>query len=196
MGVKMLEKKFALALAGLGIAVNLPAHAEILDNVRVGVLDHNVEVLTPKNSNKEPGVNVSAELQFSKLNILGETWSPHPYIMASVNTEGATSYAAVGLEWDFEIFQGWHLQPGIGYTVHTGELESQGSTPEERADFESTHLLLGSRDLFRTSLAVTKDINEHWGVQLIYDHLSHGQMLGNGRNQGLDDVGLRVVYNF
>ena len=192
----MIGKKKKLVLAGFGLFLNLPGHAEILNNVRFGILDHNVEVLTPKNSNKEPGVNVSAELQFSKLDILGETWSPKPYVMASVNTEGATSYAAVGLEWDFEILKGWHLQPGVGYTIHTGELESQGETPEQRAEFEATHLLLGSRDLFRTSLALTRDINERWGIQLIYDHLSHGQMLGNGRNQGLDDVGLRVVYNF
>jgi lipid A 3-O-deacylase len=31
---------------------------------------------------------------------------------------------------------------------------------------------------------------------LIYEHLSHGQILGNGRNQGLDTLGLRVAYRF
>ncbi len=30
----------------------------------------------------------------------------------------------------------------------------------------------------------------------MYEHLSHGQILGDGRNQGLDNIGLRVSYSF
>ena len=30
----------------------------------------------------------------------------------------------------------------------------------------------------------------------MYEHLSHGQVLGNGRNQGIDNIGLRVSYTF
>ncbi|ACT60070.1 acyloxyacyl hydrolase [Hirschia baltica] len=189
-------KQMILLFAGVGLSANMPAQAEILDSVRFGILDHNVQVLTPKNSNKEPGVNISAEVRFSQLDILGNTWSPHPYAMVSANTKGSTSYIAAGFEWDFEFAKGWHFQPGLGYAIHSGELDSEGDTAAQRAVFESTHLLLGSRDLFRTSFALSKDINEQWGVQLIYDHLSHGQMLGNGRNQGLDDVGLRVTRTF
>jgi lipid A 3-O-deacylase len=39
-------------------------------------------------------------------------------------------------------------------------------------------------------------MGENWGLQLQYDHLSHGQILGNGRNQGLDNIGVRVYWQF
>ncbi|MFC7291636.1 hypothetical protein [Hirschia litorea] len=189
--------KALIAFATIGAGTfNMTAQADIVDSVRLGVMDHNVKVLTPKNANKEDGFNLSADVRFSKWNLSSETWSPHPYLMASVNSEDRTSYIAVGLEWDFEFLEGWHFQPSFGYALHSGKLESQGATAQERAVFDSKHLLLGSRDLFRTSFAITKDINETWALQLIYDHLSHGQILGNGRNQGLDDVGVRVAYSF
>lgn len=188
-------KRLIWALIGVSFGGGT-AQAEIVDSVRVGVMNHNVRIIDPKNANKEDGVNISAEVRFSQLKFLGDTWSPYPYAMVSGNTAGATSFGAVGIEWDFEILDGWHFQPGFGYSIHNGELESEGATPEERAVFDSTHVLLGSRDLFRTSFALTKDINEQWGIQLIYDHLSHGQILGNGRNQGMDDVGVRIAYSF
>jgi lipid A 3-O-deacylase len=28
----------------------------------------------------------------------------------------------------------------------------------------------------------------------MFEHLSHGQILGKGRNQGIDNVGVRVIY--
>jgi lipid A 3-O-deacylase len=63
-------------------------------------------------------------------------------------------------------------------------------------DFSANHVLLGSEDLFRTSLALTWKFSDTWGVQGIYEHLSHGQILGKGRNQGLDEIGVRAVWTF
>ena len=60
----------------------------------------------------------------------------------------------------------------------------------------SGHVLLGSRDLFRSSLALTWDMSNDFALQAIYEHLSHGQVLGTGRNQGLDEIGLRAVWKF
>ncbi|MBU3921915.1 MAG: acyloxyacyl hydrolase, partial [Alphaproteobacteria bacterium] len=55
-------------------------------------------------------------------------------------------------------------------------------------------VFFGSRDLFRTSLALNGDLGDKWGAQVMYEHLSHGQILGSGRNQGIDNVGVRVIY--
>ena len=55
-------------------------------------------------------------------------------------------------------------------------------------------VFFGSRDLFRTSLALNRDLSDRWGAQLMFEHLSHGQILGSGRNQGTDNVGVRVYY--
>jgi lipid A 3-O-deacylase len=173
------------------------AVADPVDSLRLGVMDHNIKVTDGKNADKELGVNINGELRFSSPDVLKVIGAPHPYLMASVNTDGATSYGGVGLEWDFEFLPGWRLEPGFGYVVHDGEVNNPFPAGTQAAvDFSKTRVLLGSRDLFRTSLALTRDLTDNWAVQAIYEHLSHGQILGEGRNQGLDEVGVRVVRRF
>jgi lipid A 3-O-deacylase len=187
------------ALAGVAVLLAAPAAAAAgpVDSLRLGVMDHNICVTDCKNADKEDGVNINGEVRFASPKFLGVIWSPHPYVMASVNTEGNTSYAGVGLEWDWEFASGWHLEPGFGYVVHDGDVNNPfRSGTQEAVDYSNEHVLLGSEDLFRSSLALTLDFSETWAVQAIYEHLSHGQILGEGRNQGLDEVGLRLVYNF
>ena len=62
--------------------------------------------------------------------------------------------------------------------------------------FEADNQLLGSRDLFRSSFALEREVGDHAGLQLYWEHMSHGQILDKGRNQGLDYVGLRFLYRF
>jgi len=187
--------KFALFAAVLFLAP--AAAADVVDSLRLGVMDHNIKVTDGKNADKESGVNISGEVRFASPRFLGVIGSPHPYVMASVNTDGATSYAGGGLEWDWEFLRGWHFEPGFGYVLHDGDVNNPfPSGTQAVVDYSADHVLLGSEDLFRTSLALTLDFSERWAVQAIYEHLSHGQILGSGRNQGLDELGVRLVYNF
>lgn len=186
-----------MLLAASAAAVAAPAaHAQV-DSIRVGAMQHNICVLDCKNADKEDGPNIVAEARFASPDWLGWAFAPHPYLMASGNTQGNTSYIAGGLEWDFEVAQGWHIEPGFGYALHDGEIRNKfaSGTPEAAA-FSEEHVLLGSRDLFRSSLALTWDVSNDFAVQAIYEHLSHGQILGTGRNQGLDEIGVRAVWKF
>ncbi|MDP3739295.1 MAG: acyloxyacyl hydrolase [Hyphomonadaceae bacterium] len=183
----------ALAVA----AVVAPAATAQVDSARLGVMKHNICVSDCKNADKESGVNISGELRFASPDFLSWAWSPHPYVMASVNTDGNTSYAGLGLEWDFELGDLWHVEPGFGYVLHDGVVNNPFPSGTQAAvDYSADHVLLGSRDLFRTSLALTYDFSESLALQAIYEHLSHGQILGEGRNQGMDEIGLRLVWNF
>lgn len=173
------------------------AQAQLVEELRLGVTQHNICVSDCDNANKEDGPNINAEIVFDSPDFMSFLLSPRPYIMGSLNTSGDTSFGAAGLQWDFEVFDGWSIEPGIGYSIHDGELESPFPQGDPRGDaFTQNKVLLGSRDLFRSSLAITRDIGEQWGVQLMYEHLSHGQIIGNGRNQGLDNIGVRVAYRF
>ena len=186
-----------LVLGAAIIAAATPiAEADIVESARLGVMAHNIKVTDGKNANKEDGVNINGELRFHSPDFLKIIWSPHPYVMASLNTSGGTSYAGFGLEYDWEFAEGWHFEIGEGYVIHDGDLNAQGETAAERFEYGSTHLLLGSRDLFRTNLAITKDFTETLSGQVIFEHLSHGQILGNGRNQGLDELGVRLVWRY
>lgn len=186
------------AFVALAFVAGAPASADPLEEFRFGAMAHNICVLDCDNAYKESGVNVAGELVFSSPDLLAWALRPRPYVMASVNTSGDTSYAAVGLTWDFDFAERWSVEPGFGYAIHDGDPLDNPFPPSDpsRGPYQETTLFLGSRDLFRTSLALSRDITESWGVQLAYEHLSHGQILGSGRNQGLDELGLRLQYKF
>lgn len=187
----------AIVAAAAAAVLFAPAAAAQVDSLRLGVMEHNICVTDCKNADKESGVNISGEVRFFSPDFLRWAFSPHPYIMASVNTDGNTSYAGVGLEWDFNLINGWHFEPGFGYVMHDGAVNNPYPSGTQAAvDYSANHVLLGSEDLFRTSLALTVELNESWALQGVYEHLSHGQILGSGRNQGMDEIGLRLVWNF
>jgi lipid A 3-O-deacylase len=171
------------------------AHA--LEELRLGVMAHNIQVIDGKNAGKEDGPNIEAELVFGTPDFLSWAGNPNPYVMASVNVAGETSFAAVGLNWDIKLADGWEIEPGFGYGVHNGEIDNPfpNGSPEAQT-FQDEHVLMGSRDVFRTSLSLTRDLTDSLAVQLTYEHLSHGQILGNGRNQGLDEAGVRLAWKF
>lgn len=187
-------RRTALALS-LAFAPALAAQAGPVEEVRLGVVAHNVCIANCDNANKEDGPNINGEIVFASPDFLNILWSPNPYVMGSVNTAGDTSFGGFGLQWDLEFANGWAIEPGVGYVIHDGELTFPYPQGDPRNDpISETTVFFGSRDLFRTSLSLNKDLGEKWGVQLMYEHLSHGQILGSGRNQGLDNVGLRVRY--
>lgn len=189
---------FRLALVCVSFS-SLPvcALAQSVDEVRLGVLDHNVCVFGCENADKEDGPNISGEIVFAAPEFLKAIGRPRPYLTASVNTQGETSFGAAGLHWNWDFAESWSLEPGFGYAIHDGELDFPFPQGDPRNNpISATTVFLGSRDLFRTSLSLNRDLAGPWGVQVTYEHLSHGQILGSGRNQGLDNIGVRVSYAF
>jgi len=178
-------------------AISGPAAADLVSEVRLGVMQENICVLDCDNANKEPGQSISGDILFNSPDFLGIIWSPKPYVMGSVNLQGDTNFGGAGLHWSFPIAKRWQFEPSFGYVIHDGELESPYPQGDPLGDaFTEDHVLLGSRDLFRTTFGLHHDINDTWGVEVMYEHLSHGQVLGGGRNQGLDNIGVRVSYSF
>lgn len=188
----------AAGIAAFGAALAMaPAANAGVNEVHVGVMAHNVCVINCDNADKESGPNVEFQVSFDSPGFLAWAGSPQPYVMASVNTAGDTSFGGVGLEWRWDFAEGWALEPGFGFAVHDGETNNPypNGSPEAEA-FNDEHVLLGSETLFRTSIGLTRDLPGPWEAQLFYEHLSHGQILAHGRNQGLDEVGIRVGYQF
>lgn len=190
--------KTAVGLAAFGAALaSAPAAHAGVDEVHVGLMAHNICVTDCKNANKEEGPNIELQVSFESPGWLDWAGSPQPYVMASINAAGDTSFGGVGLEWRWQVAEGWAIEPGVGYVIHDGELLNPfPSGSPEAAAFAAEHVQLGSRDLFRTSIGLTRDFEGPWEVQLFFSHLSHGQILGDGRNQGLDQAGIRFGYQF
>jgi lipid A 3-O-deacylase len=187
----------ALLAAGAAVGVCGDASATVCEDLEVGfaVLAHNIKVTDGKNANKEDGPNVELQVDCKSPSFLKVIWSPRPFAAVTYNTAGETSFASVGLDWKFNLGGGWSFDPAFGYAVHDGRPNNPypDGSPQSTV-YSRDHVELGSKDLFRTSFAVTKQVTETWGATLLFSHYSHGQVLGNGRNQGMDMLGLRVNY--
>lgn len=173
------------------------AHAEI-EEVRIGAVGNIRSDQGDIVEGKQEGTNIELEIVSSSPDFLNLIGSPRPYVMGSFATDnGGVSFGGVGVLWRWEFADGWAFEPGFGYIVHDGEIDNPFAplSPEGVA-FEREHQLLGSRDLFRSSFALEREFGPYHALQLYWQHMSHGQILDEGRNQGLDYVGLRYLYRF
>ena len=173
----------------LAWATSASSAAAQIDDVRLGVVAHNFI----DRENKEASADVDAEFVFKSPEVLEILGCPRPYLMTSVNTAGETSWAGVGLYWRWEVADGWAVEPGFGYVIHNG-WEDHKFPPGDPRNQE--RILFGSQDLFRETFAVEREFGPRFGLQIYFEHLSHGQILGSGRNQGTEELGARAVWRF
>ncbi len=168
--------------------------AQTIEEVRIGLFDHNICVSECMNANKEDGPVVQGEIVFQSPTPIRSFFNPRLYLIASLNLTGDTSYVGSGVHLNIPIVDNWILEPGFGYVIHDGNLQNIYPRSDPRfTSYWQQNLLLGSRDLFRSSLAINKTIDETWGIQIQIDHLSHGRLIGEGENQGLDSLGMRII---
>lgn len=195
MNLKLFCSTLLMGVAGLFAPSVAAAKVE---EIRIGAVqnirsDHGDIV-----EGKHEGTNVELEIISSSPDFLNIIGSPRPYLMGSFATDdGGVSFGGIGVLWRWEFADGWAFEPGFGYIIHDGEIDNPfpGLSPEGVA-FEQENQLLGSRDLFRSSFALEREFGAHHALQVYWQHMSHGQILGSGRNQGLDYVGLRYSYRF
>ncbi len=187
----------AALAAGLACWAASGAAQAKVESVTAGLLIHSVPASDIKNSDKESGLDVQVQVNFTPPDFFKYALSPEPYLIATLNTNGDTSYAGFGFQWDFGFLDKWHFNPAVGYVIHTGDTNEPypKSDPRYQAYLDE-HLLLGSEDLFRLALAVSREIAPNVEAEISFEHLSHGYIIGDGRNQGLDNAGVRLIYKF
>jgi hypothetical protein len=185
----------ALALGLAGVAGTSRA-----GDVFAGVYDHAVF------SSVEGGEDIM--LGYRTDPIRGLTWLARPSVgvMISANSRVATDFVSVGLNWPLSIAYGGrlYLRPGFGVAYTNGEAGIGNAADltvgpvvhERREHLVATRIDFGSHGLFSPELALGFRITPRWAVEASYVHLSNGQIFHRGKNQGLDDPGLRMVYKF
>ena len=180
----------AFAVAALLVLSPVPALAQlkIVDEVKVGILAHDVGFL---GHHVEAGADVNLEMLFTPPEILRVIGSPRPHIGADINTAGKTSDGYFGLTWGIMLIQslfgagdGVFVNGSLGGAVHDGYIDSG---PANRK-------LLGSRVLFRESLELGYQLNPEISVSTLLDHISNANL---GRhNMGITSAGARLGFKF
>jgi lipid A 3-O-deacylase len=201
--------KTALFAAAACAALSFAAPA-LAGEAFIGLYKHDVtfigEAVGLGAAGREDGVDLHLGYRTDRIESL--TWLARPQVHAfiSLNSENTSNFIATGFSWPLDIGAegGFYVRPGIGLAYTDGEAglppaNVPGLTPEElarRTKLYYTRIDFGSQVLFEPELALGYRFNDAWAAELSYTHLSNGQIFAQGKNQGLDDVGVRLVYAF
>ena len=174
-----------------------PARARVVDEVRIGVAAHNVRFSghDPDESGHRAEGGADLELEIVSSQLRAVFGAPRPYAILSANLAGDTSYAAAGLLWRWRFAPRWTLEPSVGVAVHNGATHNPYPPGDPRAEeYAHTHLLLGTRALFRETLAVDRQLGARQSLGISLVHLSNGGALfGHSDNEGLNEIALRYT---
>jgi hypothetical protein len=188
--------RFALICAAV-CAFAAPACARVVDEARVGVAAHNVHFRSdsPDSSGQSDETGPDLELEIVSSQLRGVFGAPRPYAMLSANLAGDTSYAAAGLLWRWRFARRWTFEPSFGLAIHNGATHNPYPPGDPRAEeYAREHQLLGTRALFRETLAVDRELDARQSLGLSIAHLSNGgTVFGHSDNEGLNEVALRYT---
>jgi lipid A 3-O-deacylase len=153
----------------------------LLDEVRFGVLAHNIEP-----SNAEDGVDLNFEVLFARPTAsYGNPWldvvlRPRIHLGTSLNTAGDTNQLYAGLTWDGKLTQRLSLELSFGGALHDGPTDNVGADS------------YGCSLNFRESASLGYALDDRWTVYGTIAHMSNADLCD--RNTGLTSVGVRLGY--
>lgn len=148
--------------------------------LRLGLLAHSTG---PFSGGTETGADINAELLFEQNPELHFLFG-RLAIGGSLSLAGDTSHIYAGRAWLLPLFKSFELEYQFGGSLHDGKLDTSDTDRRQ----------LGTRVLFRNAL----ELGYRWDryrVSVMLAHLSNAGFFDK-RNQGLDNVGLRLSINF
>ena len=169
--------------------------------IQLGVAEHDSSILgLTGSSGKERSVTLIAGVASPRTDALDFILAPRLCAGCALNLEGETSYGGGGLLWRKGATDHFYIQGQLGLVVHNGTRDiPRPITPADVPAFEvrnSTEVEFGSRVLFDIQVAGGAKISDEWAAELFWQHLSHGNLLSSGPNEGLDSWGVRAVHRF
>ena len=196
----MIHRVLGLALASvLFVATGAKA-----GELTAGVYGHD---LGP--ASREGGADFLVGWRSAPVDSLSLIWTPQVHVVAVANTSVPTDWVAVGFDWKvglqaLGLSSNFYLRPGIGMAYTTGKaglppVNAPGLSPAEisrRLHLYHTRKDFGSHWEFEPDLALGYRVSPKLAAELSYEHLSNGEILHHGKNQGLDDLGARLIYAF
>ena len=203
----MSKGKLAAAVAAAAGLAGLFASGQAqAGQVFVGVYGHDVtfvgDAIGLGAAGRESGADIHIGYRSGPIEYLHAIWKPEVHVFASINTKNTSNFVAAGFDWKIGIKGPIYFRPGIGLAYTDGETElppanvpglSQAEI-DRRTYLYYHRIAFGSRVLFEPQFALGYDVNDRLAVELSYTHLSNGQIFHRGKNQGLDDAGVRLAW--
>jgi lipid A 3-O-deacylase len=200
----MLRKLAAAAVAmGLGLALAAPAGAaELL----LGAYAHDVTYIGKFVGSGAAGREGGADIELGIRSDRIEAWriigAPQAHAFVSLNTNNTSNFVAAGLSWPIRISDRLYFRPGLGLAYTDGKaglppVNAPGLAPEEiqrRLHLYLTRIDFGSKMLFQPEVNLGVHLTDRLSAELSWVHISNGEVFHHGKNQGLDDTGVRVIY--
>jgi lipid A 3-O-deacylase len=196
-----MSKHFTALLAGATVVATAVCGAgaaqaqdfRLIDEVRLGVLEHDTEL--GGGESKEEGFDVGMEIISSPITQLSLIGSPRAVFGLQANSEGFTNMAYAGILAQKNVAEGvfspddaFYIEGTAAIAYHDGAIDVR-LRPED-AEWKSH----GSYWLFRTGFGAGYRFNERWSLTATFSHISNANL--EQPNQGSNDVGLRVGMRF
>lgn len=176
----------AAAAAGVLATAGVPALAadNLVDEVRVGLYDHNSSLFATRHETSRPDIN--GEVLFKSPDWLSWAFAPRPAIGANINTGGGTSIAYAGLAWTFDVTPALFVEGSFGGAIHNGE--TSGPTNGRR------RINYGCRFMFHENASLGYRLDDQSSLMLTIDHMSNASLCSP--NPGLTGIGVRYGFKF
>jgi len=181
----------ALFLASIGInaqAFDNKTSVSFISEVKTGFANHDVGFF---GSQKEDGIDSSFEFLFREINY-NLLWlgTPRPHIGATINMTGDTSQAYAGVTWGYKLPKRMFFNFSWGLAYHDGDkIHSATNVQTDKKE-------LGSSILFREAVEIGWNFYGKDSISLRLDHISNGNLWGEGTNEGLDTFAVLYGYRF
>ncbi|MBW8783318.1 MAG: acyloxyacyl hydrolase [Novosphingobium sp.] len=174
----------AVALCSAASFLLLPAPAQAQE-VFAGAFAHGVNTPLTLDTG-ERGLDLELGYRFPRLTGVRLIGGPAPYVLASLNTKGETSFVGGGLAWKIGAGPAF-VRPGIGLVVHTGPNFRINPRSGLRSD-------LGSRVLFEPELGIGMHVAPRTTLEASWTHISHAKLFNAEQNPGIDMWGVRLGF--
>lgn len=168
----------------LTIGLSSIAHADdgIIDEVRVGLLNH--EMSLSRDSTDEDGVDINVEVLFDPIDWLLWMGEPRVHLGATIATQkDATSFVYTGLVWDWNFWGPAFVEGTFGFALHDGETGLSTVSNE-----------LGCVWNFHESASLGYDLDETNRVMFTFEHISNAGLCSE--NEGITNAGIRYGMRF
>lgn len=184
-----MRRPFAFLAVAAAVAVASPVAAQnrFYDEVKVGLLAHDVRFL----GGKESGADINAEVLFVSPDVFRWILRPRPHVGFLLNSAGDTNQVYLGLTWTWKLATDL-LRPedNLFFGFSFGASVNDGEKSTRRTDKKA----LGSALLFREGFEVGYQFSPIHSLSVYFDHISNGGLAKE--NQSINNLGGRVGFKF